>query len=259
MNRLAIRQIAAAAAGALLFAACGWAQSQYRVVTPDGKVLYTDRPPASSRARVTEIQPPGSRSAAPAGKPAVPDAADAEVRECRRRHAPMLRLIQAAHEVIRARDDLKYNLGGVTAARGQPALDRAWKRYVSLGGKARAADDVQVPPDPCRPQVDFAGHQAAAKSAGYRACVSSRVREVRLANLSRELVENRDWLERAGKSADADDRSPAGLDRAEAQAALKRQFADFRKAGGKAVRVEEVQPIPDPCAEISAAGSSALK
>jgi hypothetical protein len=186
MSRSCIRQIAAAAAGAVLFAACGWAQSQYRVVTPDGKVLYTDRPPASAKgARVTEVKPKPRSPAAP---------------------------------------------------------------------KPRAARDA-----PARVEIDYARHYAEAQSAGYRACVSSRPRAVRLATLSRELVENREWLARAEISQDAEERSPAGLDREQARAALKQQFADYRKAGGQAARAEDVQSVPDPCAGISAAGSAALK
>jgi hypothetical protein len=185
MKRPSVRRFTAAA-GAILVAAAGCAQAQYRVVTPEGRVLYTDRPPASAKgARVTDLKP----------KPRPPAA----------------------------------------------------QKPGAAGGA------------PVRTEIDYARHYAAAQSAGYRACVSSRVREVRLANLSRELVENRDWLARAEKSQDAEDRSPAGLDREQARAALKQQLADFRKAGGKAARAEDVQPVPDPCADYSTAGGSALK
>ncbi len=48
---------------------CAPASAQYKIVAPDGRVTYTDRPPADASARVTEIgrrAPPAEPSAASA-------------------------------------------------------------------------------------------------------------------------------------------------------------------------------------------------
>ena len=47
------------AAAALLFAA-SWAHAQYKVVNPDGSIGYTDRPPITTNARITNMGRPGS-------------------------------------------------------------------------------------------------------------------------------------------------------------------------------------------------------
>lgn len=53
----------------LALAAAGAAQAQYKVIGPDGKVTYTDRPPSSSTAKVTPL---ASRDAGAAGDAALP-------------------------------------------------------------------------------------------------------------------------------------------------------------------------------------------
>lgn len=56
--------------------ACGLAQAQYKVVGPDGKITYTDRPPAPAEGKATPLgvraAPPGADVALPAElRPAV--------------------------------------------------------------------------------------------------------------------------------------------------------------------------------------------
>ncbi len=61
--------VTALAAAALAFtAAPAWAQ--YKVVQPDGRVTYTDRPPAEAGARVTAVGPTKPAAAAAAARPA---------------------------------------------------------------------------------------------------------------------------------------------------------------------------------------------
>ena len=59
---------------ALLLAGAGPAAAQYKVVGPDGRVTYTDRPPADGSVRVTEI---GRR--APVAEPATGSALPADL------------------------------------------------------------------------------------------------------------------------------------------------------------------------------------
>ncbi|RVT48488.1 glutaredoxin domain-containing protein [Rubrivivax albus] len=59
---------------ALLLAGAGPAAAQYKVVGPDGRVTYTDRPPADGSVRVTEI---GRR--APVAEPAAGSALPADL------------------------------------------------------------------------------------------------------------------------------------------------------------------------------------
>ena len=71
----------------LMAAACTWAAlpawAQYKVVQPDGSVVYTDRPPASSTARITPVGPSkaaGTRAAAPAAADALAAGLPSELR-----------------------------------------------------------------------------------------------------------------------------------------------------------------------------------
>ncbi|HOW47260.1 MAG TPA: glutaredoxin family protein [Rubrivivax sp.] len=58
---------------AILLAAAGTAAlAQYKVVGPDGKVTYTDRPPADATLRVTPLGPGGAADA-PAASPLPPE------------------------------------------------------------------------------------------------------------------------------------------------------------------------------------------
>jgi glutaredoxin len=59
-----------AAAGVVLCLAAAAALAQYKVVAPDGRVTYTDRPPADASARVTPLgQAGGTDAAAPNALP----------------------------------------------------------------------------------------------------------------------------------------------------------------------------------------------
>ena len=58
-------------AGSLLAAIPGAVFAQYKVVQPDGRILYTDRPPVTSDARITPLRRPAS---APTREAALPDA-----------------------------------------------------------------------------------------------------------------------------------------------------------------------------------------
>lgn len=80
MNRTA-RSTSPLLASLLLAAAA--AQAQYKVVAPDGSVTYTDRPPATSNAKVTPI----GRTAIAAAAAANPELAlPAELRTAMQRH-----------------------------------------------------------------------------------------------------------------------------------------------------------------------------
>lgn len=50
--------------------AVGTALAQYKVIAPDGRVTYTDRPPVTENGKVTHLGRPGGGSSAPAGAPA---------------------------------------------------------------------------------------------------------------------------------------------------------------------------------------------
>lgn len=54
-----------------LIAAAPSAQAQYKIVAPDGRVTYTDRPPADGSLKITELGRNAPPPAAPAG-PALP-------------------------------------------------------------------------------------------------------------------------------------------------------------------------------------------
>ncbi len=60
---------AALALALALAAACGPALAQYKVVLPDGRVTYTDRPQAEGAVSVTPLRRNGSTEAAAAGLP----------------------------------------------------------------------------------------------------------------------------------------------------------------------------------------------
>lgn len=67
MSRIAATLFAASAL------ACGAAaQAQYKVVEPDGRITYTDRPALSGAARVAPLKLPGDASAAAASGEALP-------------------------------------------------------------------------------------------------------------------------------------------------------------------------------------------
>lgn len=75
-----LRYLVMAAAGTW---ALGPAWAQYKVVQPDGSVVYTDRPPAPSAARVTSVGPSratGARAAAPSAAEALAAGLPTELR-----------------------------------------------------------------------------------------------------------------------------------------------------------------------------------
>ena len=50
----------AASVAVALLCMASWAQAQYKVVQPDGSISYTDRPPITTNARITNLGRPGS-------------------------------------------------------------------------------------------------------------------------------------------------------------------------------------------------------
>jgi hypothetical protein len=223
-----------AVCAALMVFVPGLAAAQYRVVTPDGKVLYTDQPPASPKARVTELQPPAAppppsppvpasgtaavRHANPgaSGVPVMPSGAMAPVppermtpaavqarrehAECMRANASAIEVANASREVVRARDLVKAaRAQGRDVAYAQGELDRAWQHYLTRGGKATGPDGVRVPEDPCSGQAERAREQLEASRDRYQSCAASHQRELRLARLSGEVVQARHGLALAEK------------------------------------------------------------
>lgn len=136
------------------------ALAQYKVVGPDGRVTYTDRPPADASARVTQI---GARAAAPA--PAAGPALPAELQRLAERFPVTLfstaacgpcddgrnllrqRGIPFTERTVASTDDilaLERTVGGRTvpaltvgtqALRGFSAVD--WGSYLDAAGYPR--------------------------------------------------------------------------------------------------------------------------
>lgn len=209
---------------AMLWAGVADAQTMYKVVTPDGKVFYTDRPPASGAASVEPLQPPSSGLAVP-GLPAgtapmqvmpgqrvgiaLPPvqappphtmgallATDemAEVRECTRAHQKELALIKASEELMRSVNNLKITGAGRTSPYQKDLLERQWKYYKSLGGTAASPEQVRMPEDPCMPAREALQKKSAAMEAQYRECSASHAREMKLSALSKELSDGNRYL-----------------------------------------------------------------
>jgi hypothetical protein len=99
-----------------------------------------------------------------------------------------------------------------------------------------------------------------AMPAQYQECAAARGREVRLATLSNELVNNRQTLAMVEKMHEEKRRNPgtdpglrgewrmlARIDPVQARGELGQQFVEYRAAGGPAARVEDVERIANPC------------
>jgi hypothetical protein len=191
------------------------------------------------------------------------DGARAEHAACMRQHASTLALIDAARSVIRTRDNLQRDRSqGRNVAYGESELERNWKYYKSQGGTAASPEQVSVPEDPCRESAQAVQRQMGEAQEKYRECAAARAGEVRLAQLSKEVVDGRQWLAMAEKMQEEKRRNPSlaaegagrgewrGLDKVDpvqARAALGQQFAAYRGAGGTAARIEDVTLVPNPC------------
>jgi hypothetical protein len=113
-------------------------------------------------------------------------------RACVRDNMRALELVRAAEEVARTAASLRAATSAGAAADYQRALlDRQFQHYRSLGGTAATPDAVGVPVDPCAPIADTLRRQQAEDHARYQQCAAGRAREVRLAAVSREIVESR--------------------------------------------------------------------
>jgi hypothetical protein len=206
-----------------LVAGSVWGQPMYKVVTPEGKVVYGDQPPAAGQGSAQQLQraePGGAPAGAPGPVvaprpggpgvgmvPRVTHAPPGEImgglrgskemddsRECRRANAATLSLIRAAEEVMRSVNNL-----GVSGAKGAPSyqsdlLDRQWKYYKSLGGTAASPEQVRLPENPCRQVSEALRQKGAVMEAKYRECAASHPKEIKLSALSRQLLANRGYL-----------------------------------------------------------------
>lgn len=130
--------------------------------------------------------------------------------------------------------------------------------------RAATPESVEVPPDPCQASANKLRDERMDLHAQYTECASTHAREVRLATLSKELMESRNWLVVAEKIQEERRRNPekyAGVDKSSewgrlaqlepahvraSQAAL---FTEYRSAGGTAVRIEDVTALPNPCVQ----------
>ncbi|MBL8474165.1 MAG: hypothetical protein KF778_15905 [Rhodocyclaceae bacterium] len=210
-------------AAAAFWAGLAAAQSIYKVVTPDGKVYYTDRPPAAGAAgvealpmpRATVVVPglPAGAAAGSAGPrvgnalPQVPTAPlptlDAlrgsremdELRACTRANQATLELIRAAEELMRTASNVRNAGAGGATPYHQDLLERQWKHYKSLGGSAATPDAVRPPEDPCYQAKQALQTKSAHVDAQYRACSATRAREMRVFALSREIASGHRYLE----------------------------------------------------------------
>jgi hypothetical protein len=257
----------------LLFAAgTSWGQSMYKVVTPDGKVVYTDRAPASSPAAVQLTPPQGARvlvapgmggggslPMVPAPPPHTLEAVRGTqemsgLRECYRANSSTMSLIRAAEDVVRSVNNQKVATASVNPSYQRDLLDRQWKYYKSLGGTAATPEEVRIPEDPCNAEKTALQQKTAQMETQYRACVDAHPREMRLFALSRDLISARSYVAMASKinsqpgDFSAEVRARAGqVDLAAAKAGLAAQFQEYRGLGGTAAQIEEVRELPNPC------------
>lgn len=187
--------------------------------------------------------------------------ARAEHRDCMRKNAQALALLSASKEVVRTREIARNDRAqGRSGGYGEGELDRTWKYYKSLGGAAATPDAVSVPEDPCKASAEKFRQQADSAQARYRECAAAHPGEIRLARLSNEVVQTRQWLAAAEKVQEERLRNPnpdtrgsgewavlAKLEPAPLRAELAQKFSAYRGAGGPAARVEDVAALPNPC------------
>lgn len=208
------------AGAGMLLASTALSQSLYKVIGPDGKVTYTDRPPpaASGNAQQQLMIPPSGRpgptSAPMPGAPitqggliAPQPPAYGEIRaslqgtkemndsrDCARTNAATLSLIKATEEVMQSVNNLRIPGAKSASAYQNELLERQWKYYKSLGGAAASPEQVTLPEDPCKNAKEALRQKTVAMEAEYRKCTDSHSSEIKLASLSNQLVENQKWL-----------------------------------------------------------------
>lgn len=223
-SRLRLVGVSGLIIAAVLSAGIVSAQTMYKVVTPDGKISYSDRPPASGTASVEPMQmprsgvtPPGLPSGtAPISAPPGPRVGAAvptvqappprtlgallntkemnDVRECTRAHQAELALMKASEEVMRSANNLKMAGARGASSYQRDLLERQWKYYKSLGGMAASPEDVRMPEDPCMPVREVLQSKSTAMETQYQECAASHPKEMRLSALSKELSSGQRYL-----------------------------------------------------------------
>lgn len=273
----------------LLLASTALPQSLYKVIGPDGKVSYTDRPPSTASGNVQQqlTMPPSGRPgptsmpmpAAPillgglvAPQPPVFGEIRASLqgtkemndfRDCTRANAATLSLIKAAEEVMRLANNLRVSGAKGASAYQNELLERQWKYYKSQGGTAASPEQVALPDDPCKNTQEALRQKTVAMEAEYRKCTDSHTKEIKLSYLSNQLVENQKWFVMAEALQAEKRRDPEkfaseakgsgewaklySMEPAQLRAGMEYNFQEYKKYGGPATRVEDVQPIPNPC------------
>lgn len=261
-----------------------WGQAMYKTITPDGQVIYSDKPPAAGQGNVQQLQPPQNGGAAIAPTPMGPRPTGvmpvmpalrmappellrgtkemSDANECRRTHQNDQSLMRAAEEVIRS-----VNNARAVGARGASAyqsdlLERQWKYYKSIGGTAASPEQVQMPEDPCKEAGLALERKSSAVMNQYQECVAAHPKEIKLSALSRELIGNCGFLAALEKYHEEKRTNPGfdasakgggewaaafKADPAVVRTAVAMKFQEYRDAGGPAARLEDVTEIPNPC------------
>lgn len=176
LHRTIPRFLLALLAGAAFGVGPGVAFAQYKVVQPDGRVLYTDIPPVTSSARVTPL---GRRAVAPASETTLPDAlrrvaerypvtlyTAADCDPCAKgRQLLMQRGVPYQERLIASNDDT-LALDRITGARTVPALTigsqpvhgfsaQEWAAYLDVAGYPRESSlPASWQPPPVRTLVE---------------------------------------------------------------------------------------------------------
>jgi glutaredoxin len=125
---------------ASLLLAAGAAQAQYKVVSPDGSVTYTDRPPAAANAKVTPIGRNAIAAAAAAAAAAATNAESSlplELRTAMQRHPVTLYTSEACSPCDSARRLLQQ--------RGVPFVERRVSSEEDVGALERLTGARSVP------------------------------------------------------------------------------------------------------------------
>ncbi len=177
-----------------------------------------------------------------AGTPAMND-----YRQCMRDNAAAIARMRAAEDVVRAQNSLKVaREHGVATAYSEERLQRQWQYFKSLGGSGASPEQVTVPEDPCKSALQALQPALAAKEAELAQCLSAEAGKVKLASLSRDVLMTRRYLDLLDRG-QAPSEPNKRVTPAEVRALLERQFQDYRRNGGTAVRVEDVREIDNPC------------
>ena len=271
--------------GGVLWAGVLWvgavaAQPMYKSVGPDGKVTYSDKPPAPGSQVVREMPaaPPGGPRPAPQiqGAPPIlpsvpfgnagPSQAMQDYQACTRANAKALELMRAAAAVEQSVRSAKTSpLPGNLAEYRRTLLERQFAHYQSLGGTAATPESVEVPPDPCRQSFDALRQDQGANYAKYKECTAAHAKEVRLSGLAFQIVESNRLIAAAERMQSERRNNPekfaekradpqwakleSEFEPARLRAGTAALFAEYRAAGGTATRSEDVTSLPNPCVQ----------